>query len=287
MPDKKRKCEIEPSSKSATERMDVFRRHFESQFAPLRGTKEKLGTKKDKAPPEKAEEELSDQEWEGIPGIEDDGLIENAPVVIGFDAAKDVPRSVFKAPRSELKSFMSSKPPLPTSSSTTLPTKSKKSSDDEEDPRSEAEMLKNDLALQRLLRESHLLDSTSGKLEATGKNRLKALESRIQALGGKDITIQKKVPMAIRKGIAAAREERELKRRKNAKEAGIVLEKDTTRKKISKKRQNRGGFGPSIGRFKGGALVLSKRDVMDIEGRSGSGGGGGRKGGKKHGKTKR
>ncbi|CAZ84767.1 unnamed protein product [Tuber melanosporum] len=287
MSDKKRKREIELSSKSATDRMDALRRHFESQFAPLRGTREKLSSKKYKALPEKTEEELSDQEWEGIQGIEDDGLIENVPVVIGFDATKDVPRSVPKAPRSELKYFMSSKPPLPASSSTTLPTKSKKSSDDEEDPRSEAEMLKNDLALQRLLRESHLLDSTSGKLEATGKNRLKALESRIQALGGKDITIQKNVPMAIRKGIAAAREERELKRRKNAKEAGIVLERDTTRKKISKKRQDRGGFGPSIGRFKGGALVLSKRDVMDIEGRSGSGGGRGGKGGKKHGKTKR
>jgi len=147
-------------------------------------------------------------------------------------------------------------------------------------------MLKNDLALQRLLRESHLLDPTSDKLEATGRNRLKALESRMQALGGKDTTAQKNVPMAIRKGIAAAREERELKRRKNAKEAGIVLEKDTT-KRISKKRKDRGSFGPSVGKFKGGALVLSKRDVMDIEGRSGPGGGGGRKGGKKHGKIKR
>ena len=175
---------------------------------------------------------------------------------------------------------------MPTSSTTTLPTKSKKNSDDDEDPRSEAEMLKNDLALQRLLRESHLLDSTSDRLEATGRNRLKALESRIQALGGKDTTAQKNVPMAIRKGIAAAREVRELKRRKNAKEAGIVLEKDTT-KKISKKRKDRGGFGPSVGRFKGSALVLSKRDVMDIEGRSGPGGGGGRKGRKKHGKIKK
>ncbi|RPB02842.1 hypothetical protein L873DRAFT_1672144 [Choiromyces venosus 120613-1] len=288
MPDKKRKREISPNDGSDANKMDILRRHFESQFAPLKGIEKKLGSKKSKALPEKTEEALSDQRWQGIPDAEDDGLIGNVPVVIEFDATKDVPLSISKAPRSVLKSFMSSKPPLPTTSTAAPPTKSKKSSNDEGDPRSEAEMLKNDLALQRLLRESHLLDSTSGKLEATGKNRLKALESRIQALGGKDITAQKNVPMAVRKGIAAAREERELKRRKNAKEAGIVLERDTT-KKISKKWQDRGGFGPSIGKFKGGALMLSTRDVMDIEGRSGpgGGGGGGRKGGKKHGKIKR
>ncbi|PWW76920.1 hypothetical protein C7212DRAFT_279229 [Tuber magnatum] len=284
MPEKKRKREIGSRNKSDVDKMDVFRRHFESQFAPLEGAQKIPSSKKHKALPGKTEEALSDQEWEGIPGVEDGGLVGDVPVVIEFDARKDLPRSVSKAPRSELKSFMSSKPPLPTSSTTPIPPKSEKCSDDEEDPRSEAEMLKNDLALQRLLRESHLLDSTSGK--ATGKNRLRALESRIQALGGKDITIQKNMPMAIRKGITAAREKRELKRRKNAKEAGIVLEKDTTRKKTSKKRQDRGGFRPSIGRFKGGALVLSKRDVMDIEGRSGLGSGGGRKGSKKHGKIK-
>ncbi|CUS07191.1 unnamed protein product [Tuber aestivum] len=281
MPEKRRKREILSSSRSDVDKIDIFRRHFESQFAPLKDTQEKPSSKKHKTLREKTVEELSDQGWAGIPGVGDDGLIENVPVT-EFDATKDLPRSVPKAPRSELKSFMSSKPPLPTSSTTILPTKSKKSSDDEEDPRSEAEMLKNDLALQRLLRESHLLDSTSGKLEATGKNRLRALESRIQALGGKDITTQKNVPMAIRKGITAAREGRELKRRESAKEAGIVLEKVTTSKKTSKKRRDRGGFGPSIGRFKGGALVLSKRDVMDIEGRSGLGSGGGRKGRKKH-----
>jgi len=76
MPDKKRKCEIASGSKSDAEKMDIFRRHFESQFAPLRGTHEKLGSRNRKALPEKIEEELSDQEWGGIPDP-DDGLAEN------------------------------------------------------------------------------------------------------------------------------------------------------------------------------------------------------------------
>lgn len=86
------------------------------------------------------------------------------------------------------------------------------------------------------------------------------------------------MPMAARKGIDAARKTKEEKRRKHAKEAGIVLEKEVRVKKTDKKRDR--GFGPSIGRFRNGTLVLSKRDVMDIEGPTGSGSGGGGKGGK-------
>lgn len=87
------------------------------------------------------------------------------------------------------------------------------------------------------------------------------------------------MPMAARKGMDAAKRTREEKRRKNAKEAGIVLEKEVRVKKMTEREKARDkGFGPSIGRFKNGTLVLSKRDVMDIEGRTGGGSGKGGKG---------
>lgn len=76
MPNKKRKCEIASSNKSDADKMDIFRRHFERQFAPLKDTQEKLSSRNCKALPGKTGEELSDQEWEGIPDP-DDGLIEN------------------------------------------------------------------------------------------------------------------------------------------------------------------------------------------------------------------
>lgn len=76
MLNKKRKCEIASSNKSDADKMDIFRRHFESQFAPLKDTQEKLGSRNCKALPEKIGEELSDQEWEGIRDP-DDGLTEN------------------------------------------------------------------------------------------------------------------------------------------------------------------------------------------------------------------
>lgn len=224
---------------------------------------------------------------------------ERAPQVVEFDASKDPLAVATKLPKSILKSFMSSKPPsiLP-SAVVEVKVKGRKSalddSTEDEDPTTEASLLKNDIALQRLLRESHLLDASSATLEATGKNRLKALESRVQALGGKDITVQKH-SMIASKGMDAAKRMKEEKRRKHAKEAGIVLEKEVRVKKMSEREKTRDrGFGPSVGRFKGGTLVLSKRDVMDIEGRTGGGSGKGKakgfkggKGGKKGGKKRR
>lgn len=296
---KKRKRDtaaVAEDADTALDTMEIFKRHFETQFAPLKET----GKKKAKKEPKVETED----EWEGF---SDDGLgaeggrclpdyldpanvystDARAPEVVEFDASKDPLAGETKLPKSILKSFMSSKPPsiLPPSALETKKKKGKKTAPDDstedEDPTTEATLLKNDLALQRLLRESHLLDASSATLEATGKNRLKAIESRVQALGGKDITGQKH-PMAVRKGMDAAKRLKEEKRRKHAKEAGIVLEKEVRVKKMSEREKTRDrGFGPSVGRFRNGTLVLSKRDVMDIEGRTGSGGGGkGGKGGK-------
>lgn len=75
-----------------------------------------------------------------------------------------------------------------------------------------------------------------------------------------------KMPMARRKSMTATQEKREEKRRKEAKEAGIILEKETKKKKKPERRRGV-GLGSGVGKFKGGALVLSKKDVMEIEGR--------------------
>jgi hypothetical protein len=68
----------------------------------------------------------------------------------------------------------------------------------------------------------------------------------------------------VRKGMEAAKLKREQKRRKEAKETDTVLEKPM--KKIKERKTRDRGLGPSVGRFKGGALVLSKRDVREIQG---------------------
>jgi len=136
----------------------------------------------------------------------------------------------------------------------------------------EAENLKNDIALKRLLAESHLLDPIAGggvrDLNPSGKNRHKALDLRIQALGSAtSIYKQEKMPMNHRKGIVRKAQNREEKRRKEAKEAGIVLEKRKVVKTEPKRRERVVG-GPAVGKFRGGMLTLSKKDVASIDERN-------------------
>lgn len=125
--------------------------------------------------------------------------------------------------------------------------------------------VKNDLALQRLLKESHLLESQSS-LSHTGWNRHKAIDLRLQDLGSKSSVFgQENMPMAQRKGILAKATEREAVRRREALANGIVLEKAKKVKDKTIKRQ-RGIGAPSVGRFHKGTLKLSRRDLAEIQG---------------------
>lgn len=180
--------------------------------------------------------------------------------------------------------LQSAKPPTnPTKNPTNI---SKSAANDDEDAAADALNLKNDLALQRLLKESHLLDpSSTASLSAgpSGKNRHKATDLRIQSLGSKaSILAQEKMPMSHRKGIQAKAAAKEEKRRREARENGIILERErkkTTERPDAGKKRERGVGGPAVGRFSGGTLRLSKRDVMGITGEAR--GGGGKKGWKK------
>jgi hypothetical protein len=145
----------------------------------------------------------------------------------------------------------------------------KTSTADHEEDASETANLKNDLALQRLLKESHLLDPSTFKGKASapeGKSRLKSLDLRLQDLGArKSVSEQQKMPLSHRKGIAAKVTDREERRRKEAAENGVVLEKAKSALKAAKRRERSVG-GPIVGKFNGGTLKLSSRDVKSIQG---------------------
>jgi hypothetical protein len=101
----------------------------------------------------------------------------------------------------------------------------------------------------------------------------------LQALGSKtSIYKQENMPLAHRRGILSKQAERESTRRKEARENGIILERAKSKDKFGGKR-DRGVGGPGVGKFSGGTLTLSKKDIMDIEGPKKSFGGGGRGGG--------
>lgn len=125
--------------------------------------------------------------------------------------------------------------------------------------------LKHDLELQRLLKESHLLDGSSGPLTHT--QRHKAIDLRMQSLGAKtSLFTQAKMPLSHRRGIIAKAAQKEAKRRKEAKENGIILEKEARQRHVKSVKRDRGVGGPTVGKFKNGELKLSRRDIRDIQG---------------------
>ncbi|EEB06303.1 rRNA processing protein Faf1 [Schizosaccharomyces japonicus yFS275] len=124
----------------------------------------------------------------------------------------------------------------------------------------EAENLKNDVALQKLLRESHLLHEAASRsgtvsLEAQGKARHKATMQHIAMLGGQ--TKDQKMPMAARKGMHAKRQRIKKLVAAEARESGTVL----AREKKSKPSKRLQGFQPKSftpGKMRGGTLRIPK-----------------------------
>ncbi|KAL7935973.1 hypothetical protein V8C35DRAFT_296510 [Trichoderma chlorosporum] len=293
---------------STEDAQEIFRRHFEAQFLPLPEAKRKAKEAQDEDESEDDSDGSGSEgdEWDGVSneddddeedeseGDEDDDDEEEEDDEDDTPAIEVVDHSVSQAPKTntmskrELKAFMSSRPPDQTSSPkpAAQPSSSKPSSALPEDAPS---LLAQDLELRRLIAESHLLQTnkplslaaalstTSSpnaqpKAFAAGRVRQKALDMRIQALGSKtSILKQEKMPMHMRKGITAAATEREAKRRREAKESGVILERETGKKKGRDRKSGGGGgggngFGPAVGRLKGAELRISERDVKKIEG---------------------
>ncbi|KAH8176163.1 hypothetical protein LIA77_04581 [Sarocladium implicatum] len=296
---------------------DIFRRHFEAQFAPL---PESSSTRAQRdAESEEDDESGSDEEdeaWGGLSdGDEDDGVDENEEedndesdggeiatlaqifaqglsandvteggVVEVVDHSSHAPTTSAMS-RAELKAFMSSRPPDPTAS-TASKAETQTSKKSKTLPEDAPSLLAQDLELRRLISESHLLapkptpslralldpssSSTAAapKLFTDGRTRRKATDLRLQALGSKtSIYKQEKMPMNMRKGMVAARVEGEKKRRREAKENGVVLERERSDAgvKKAKKKKDFGVDRPGIGRMKGAQLRISDRDIKSIE----------------------
>lgn len=230
---------------------------------------------------------------------QDDDSEAEIPTVEVIDHSKPLPNTTGLAAQGaamskrEMRAYLSSRPPDTTtssSSSSSALSKAAAAGRDaaNEDPQNEDSktLLANDLELQRLINESHILSASNpfhrssanaagGETTAAfseGRIRKLTTDLRLQKLGSKEsIFTQRKMPMAMRQGIDAARGARDDKRRREAKENGIILEKAAP---DTKKKKKKGGSGGSrggdvgmrgIGRFSGGELRLSKRAVREIE----------------------
>ncbi|CAH6720576.1 protein Faf1p [[Candida] jaroonii] len=159
------------------------------------------------------------------------------------------------------------------------------------------ENLENDVKLQRLLQESHILshdlkysgaDVTLQTLdyeEPTGKARKKALTSRIRNLSDTKPLKLESMPMSMRKGMIKSREKKIAKYEEEAKNAGIILSKvkkgelrDLNMGKGSTFQSDRLGNGVkkvnrvrdrglkihSIGKSTKNGLIISKKEIERI-----------------------
>ncbi|GAB7362410.1 hypothetical protein MBLNU230_g2733t1 [Neophaeotheca triangularis] len=274
----------------------AFQRAFEAKFNPVEVETKPAAEAGRVLENDRSDEEDSDDDWSGFSGDEEDDNEDEDETTEGVETVEfGAPRTIDREQeKAEKKAFMSSKPPSSDRNPTTTSTSKRKptqSADGNEDGNSEATNLKHDLDLQRLLKEAHLLDPATTSATAStapeGKARLKALDSRILGLGAKKSALeQERMPIAHRKGMVQRGGEREAKRRKEAQENGVILERPRKGAAVGKKAGSAGRDGkrdmvdgPSVGKFRNGMLTLSKNDVKSIEGRKG--GGGGKKKGKR------
>lgn len=262
----------------------LFRRAFEAKFKPLEKVERPEVQQED---PESEDDDLSQTDWEGLSDEDAVQVVKHVLPEFTRHAEMDGGKKAFMVSVNGVISYTlkltqakSSKPPTSDAASKAPPRKVPKTVDPEEGG-VEADNIKNDLALQRLLKESHLLDPNASQASSgpQGKGRLKALDMRLQDLGAKaSILQQEKMPLSHRKGIAAKSANREATRRKEAAENGVILERaKAVIKPQQQQRRERGVGGPGIGKFRGGTLKLSSNDVKGIQG-SGSRKSGGKKG---------
>ncbi|OTA60357.1 hypothetical protein K449DRAFT_396290 [Hypoxylon sp. EC38] len=283
-------------SVSQEEAQDIFRRHFEAQFAPLEPShpSSKIVPADEPEDLRSESEDGSEDSWDGISGSESEAEAEADDLSRGtsVEVVEVVSHTSYLPALSndplskrESKAYLSSRVPsssIDPSSSSNTSTKKSKATTDEDAP----SLLKNDLALQRLLSESHLFSGSGhneGSMEHAGRNRHLATDLRLSALGSKtSIFKQVKMPMAHRKGINAAAATREAKRRKEARENGIILERPASgvvKGKSKMRKRERAVDAPAVGKLRNGMLQLSKRDIAEIQGSDR--GSGGRSNGKK------
>ncbi|EXJ79769.1 hypothetical protein A1O3_08052 [Capronia epimyces CBS 606.96] len=244
---------------------DIFRKYFESTFEPLPESHAPTPSLLEDEENARDFSDEEDVEWEGLSEPEQENttveIIEHRTFTTDGTEEAELQRKQFKT-------FMTSAPPKNVEQ---MPPKKPDKQADQEDL-SEELNLKHDLDLQRLLKESHLLEEAK-TASTPGRHRHKAVDMRLQSLGSKgSIFHQEKMPLTHRRGITAKAATREGVRRREARENGIILERPTMKSKSSPARRERGVDVPAVGRFQGGTLKLSKRDIVDIQGPSRPGG---------------
>lgn len=280
--------------------LEAQRRAFERQFGSLESMGFDDKTKESNEVESEIESEVSSEsEIESEIEIEEP---QPQPRVIKFNGPSDeyVPIS-----QKEQKMLRSGKPLR--KAKETNPTV-----EEPEDEDLERENMKNDIELQRFLKESNLLSALDTDDSATGKARSRTMEMRLRELSatnGSETKLNKleKMPIQMRKGMVDKHLQRIKKHETEAREGGIVLSRvkrgqfrkidKTYRNDIERrigtnikkkesvvgKRRQRGLKIQSVGKSTRNGLVIAKHEIARINGSgSGNGNGNGKGGSRRH-----
>lgn len=310
--------------------MEAQRRHFEAQFGSLNdiwgGGEEREGSsgkeRKEKRKMSESDEgsEGSDEESEGSDEMSDESDSEESESNSeesddinnnnnnNTSATKQPPKvvTISETPTPQISKKdqkLARAGRAPTIQELNQKQSSKPSSKKQKTSKEDQDNLENDVKLQRLLQESHILANNQGHSGAdltmqtldyedpTGKSRAKALTSRLRNLSATNSSnkgMPKKLesmPMAMRKGMIKSQQKKVQKYEKEAKDAGTVLSKvkrgelrDLTAGKGSTFASDRLGTGKSgpkrvrdrglkvnsVGKSTRNGLVILKKDIERI-----------------------
>lgn len=246
-------------------------------------------------------EEYDEEEYDEENGSDDD-----QPIVVKYDNsnssyAAGTLLQATSTSRREKRLFMSSKAPASIENRETPVVKGKNGNDDSEDEEDKVltqEDMKNDLELQRLLRESHILSEAreqghlsgydvanayvsdeknglaqyaneehnhKGKGALFGEVRLKAMEIRMDSIGMKRKQ-EKPLNMKVVQQRAKDRKQNRRSQIDEARESGVVLARSVHQKesKVRKRDQNKGLQFKQLGKQTKTGLVLSKYDIQKV-----------------------
>ncbi|KAJ3125414.1 hypothetical protein HK098_000302 [Nowakowskiella sp. JEL0407] len=227
--------------------------------------------------PDEESDEYSDDmssDEDGASDIESMQMLDNSkkePEVVVFSEGPKVEDLMFS--KREKRRFMSSK--LKDMLDTKKPVSSKEKAQDDEDD-------KHDRELMDLLKVTKLVEQFTAD-DLTGNDRRNYMKRKVQELGGKAPKAPKaSLSMAI--GLRKAELERGKKRLQEAKDLGNYhsslkhkfrdalskQEKDDSRKKFKRSQRDRVDLVDSggIGKFKGGVLRVSKKDIKTMDTRA-------------------
>ncbi|RLV91280.1 Protein FAF1 [Spathaspora sp. JA1] len=233
--------------------LEIQRRNFEAQFGSIEslGFEDKSKTVEESSTSSKSDNESeSEQEQHDFQGFESDSNSdisseeldedseeeeqEEAPKVVKLNSTTSTPIIISKQDRKLLKSGRA-----PTLHELSIQAQ-RATKQTPAQVKEDSENLENDLKLQRLLQESHILtyslEHSGAELtletidyeDPTGKARRRILDSRMRQLASVNSVRDRKLesmPMAMRKGMITSRDKKVKKFEAEARDAGIVLSK--------------------------------------------------------------